>query len=331
MKIACFHLNQVGDLVFSLPALKSIRDSFPDASITSVVRPGMAELLAAAGLVDEILHRKSGINLDKVTLMRELSSRRFDLALVLSQSAECAFLSCVTRAPRRIGFINTTLGGLLTERVYFKHPPSTENNLRLVEAAGCRVTQRDYSGLFKPSEEQVKRADRILSDVGIKGDDVVVAFSPGTSGRRSVKEWTDSGYAELGRHLVSKGIKVVILGTQPAYNIVQDCGEILDLSGKTNLGDVAAILHRSTVLVAVDSGVLHLGAAVGTRVVGLYGPSNSDITGPQGEGHVVIRSGVDCSPCMKTECRLDRICMTSISASTVIDAVEQALNQDQSV
>lgn len=328
MKIVCFHLNQVGDLIFSLPALKSLRDGFPESQITSVVRPAMAELLEASGLVDEVLYRKTGIKIDKVALVRELASRRFDLAVVLSQSAECAFLSFASRASRRVGFVNTTLGGLLTERVYFKHPPSTANNLRLIEALGCRVTQTSYSGLLKPSEDQLTRADRILSDFEVGSNDTIVAFSPGTSGRRSVKEWTDEGFAELARHLTNKGVKVVILGTEPAYNIVQDSSRILDLNGKTNLGEAAAILYRAKALVAVDSGILHLGAAVGTKVVGLFGPSNSDVTGPQGNGHTVIRSGVDCSPCMKTDCKLDRICMTSISASEVIRAVDQIVDKD---
>ncbi len=60
MKIVCFHLNQLGDLVFSLPALKSLRDSYPDANITSVVRPGLREVIESSGLVDNIILRPSG-------------------------------------------------------------------------------------------------------------------------------------------------------------------------------------------------------------------------------------------------------------------------------
>lgn len=327
MRIVCFHLNQVGDLVFSLPALKSIRDSFPDASITSVVRPALGELIESCGLVDDVLYRNKGINLGKAKLTTELAARRFDLAVALSQSASCAFLAYASRAPRRVGFKNTSMGWLLTERVNFKHPPSVENNLRLVESIGCQVIKRDYSGLLHPSETQTERAERILLGCGIETDDTVVAFAPGTSGRRSVKEWTDEGFAEVGRYLVNQGVRVVLLGTQPMPKIVEDCPQILDLSGRTNLGEAAAILHRCRALVAVDSGILHMGAAVGTKVIGLYGPSNSHVTGPQGEGHIVVTSDAGCIPCMQTSCNIQRECMIGIKPDMVTAAIDRIFSK----
>ncbi len=327
MRILCFHLNQVGDLAFSLPALKCIRDSFPDAHITSVVRPSMKEILESTGLPNEVLSRNSGLNLCKVRLARSLTAGKYDLAVVFSQSATCAVLAYLARVPKRVGFVDTSLGSLLTERIEFHHPPSTENNLRLIAAVGCKVTCRNYSGLLKATPEQVERANAILSDHGILPDAPIAALSPGTSGRRSVKEWTDSGFGEVGRHLAQRGVRPIILGTEPAHNIVQACGEILDLSGDTNLGEAVAILARARVLVAVDSGVLHLCAAVGTPVVGLYGSSNPAITGPQGDGHIVLTSGADCSPCVRTECSLGRKCMTQLKPETVIAAIDEILTR----
>lgn len=325
MRILCFHLNQVGDLAFSLPALKCIRDSFPEAHITSVVRPGMKEILESTGLPDDVLSRKSGMNLCKCRLARSLASGRYDLAIVFSQSAECAVLAYLSRAPRRIGFVDTSLGSLLSSRIEFHHPPSTENNLRLVGAVGCDITCRDYSGLLKATPKQTERANRILQDHGISADDSIAVISPGTSGRRSVKEWTDQGFAVVGRHMAEIGVRPIILGTEPAYSIVKEHGGILDLSGKTNLGEAVAILARARLLVAVDSGILHLCAAVGTPVVGLYGSSNPAITGPQGDGHIVLTSGADCSPCVRTECGLGRKCMTDLKPESVISAIDAIL------
>lgn len=327
MRILCFHLNQVGDLAFSLPALKSLRDSFPDAHVTSVVRPGMKEILESTGLPDEVLSRNGGLNLRKLALMRRLRAGGYDLALVFSQSAECALLAYLSRTPRRIGFINTSLGSLLTSRLDFHHPPSTVNNLRLIEAIGGKATCRDYSGLLKATPAQIERANRLLEAHGVGPDAPIAALAPGTSGRRSVKEWTDEGFAAVGRHLADCGIKPIILGTEPAYSIVNEYDGILDLSGKTNLGEVVAILARSRVLVAVDSGVLHLCAAVGTPVVGLYGSSNPAITGPQGDGHMVLTSGADCSPCVRTECSLGRKCMTDLRPESVISAIDTILDR----
>lgn len=320
MRILCFHLNQVGDLAFSLPALKCIRESFPDSHITSVVRPGLAGVLRAAGLADEVLLRSNGA-LSKLRLIHHLRKGGYDLAVVLSQSASCALLARLSGANRRIGFADTSLGFLLTSRVEFHHPPSSENNLRLVEAAGCEISCRDYSGLLRPTQEQIDHANGILSHHGIAATDAIAVLAPGTSGRRRVKEWTDEGFAAVGGWLAGRGIRPVILGTEPASNIVKECGEIIDLSGKTNLGEAAAILGRARLMIGVDSGILHLCAAVGSPVIGLYGPSNPAITGPQGEGHIVLTSGADCSPCIRTECEQNRKCMMNIKADAVIERI----------
>lgn len=326
MKVVCFHLNQVGDLAFSLPALKCVRDSFPGVHVTSVVRPSAAEVMVSTGLADEVLARASGVNGRKLRLARTLACGRFDLALVFSQSAECAALAYASRAAERIGFINTSLGVLLTRRVDFHHPPSTRNNLRLVSEAGCEITRTDYVGLLKPSADQIERARNLLRKHGVAPDDPIVAFAPGTSGRRGVKEWTDEGFAAVGRYLAGRGVRPVVLGTESAVGITDGCADVLDLSGKTNLGEVVAILDRCRSLVAVDSGILHLGAATGTKVVGLYGPSNPSITGPQGEGHAVLRSDAECSPCFLTECKKARQCMTDIHPEAVVTALEQILD-----
>jgi lipopolysaccharide heptosyltransferase II len=327
VRIVCFHLNQVGDLLFSLPALKCLRDHFCDAEIASVARPGHAEVLASACIVDRVIPRGPGLNLAKLAMIHDLVKAGFDLAVVFSQSAECAVLSWLTRAPCRVGFVNTSLGFLLTDQVEFKHPPSNENNLRLVRALGCEITCRDYSGLLKPTENQIARAERILTQNGIDLAKPIAALSPGTSGRRNVKEWTDEGFARVGRHMLDRGVQVVIVGSEPASGIVSLESRIVDLSGCTDLAEAMAILRKSTVVVAVDSGVLHLAAAVGTIVVGLYGPSDPIITGPQGSGHVVLTSGAECSPCTKTTCSTSRRCMTDLKPERVIEAVDSLLEE----
>ncbi len=325
VRIVSFHLNQIGDLAFSAPALKCLRDGIPEAHITSVVRPPVRDLLECSGLVDEVLTRRGGLNLRKMKLASRLARGRFDLALVFSQSAECALLAYLTRAPRRIGFINTTLGRLLTERIDFQHPPSTGNNLRLVAAAGCSVTKSDYVGLLRPSADMVARGERILTEHGVGPADRIVVLAPGTSGRRRLKEWCDTGFAEVARHAVARGFRAIVLGTVPAVGIAQEFPQILDLSGKTSLNDAVGVLARSDALVGVDSGILHLCAALGKPVVGLYGPSDPTVTGPQGDGHEIVTSGAECSPCGQGECRFDRKCMTNLRADSVIAALDRVL------
>jgi len=325
VRIVCLHLNQIGDLLFSLPALKCLRTGLPDVFVAGVVRPGARELLECTSLADQVLVRSGGLNLRKLALARQLASSRFDLAISFSQSAECALLAYLSRAPRRIGFVNTSLAGLLTELVQFRHPPSTRNNLHLVQAVGCAITKTDYVGLVTPSPAMLESGERVLARHGVRPDEEIVVLSPGTSGRRRLKEWTDSGFARVANHLAARGVRVVVVGTVPAAGVAQDCPEILDLSGKTSLGDLVGILARCRTLVGVDSGILHLCAALGKPVVGLYGPSDPAVTGPQGDGHVVVSSNADCSPCGQFECRFNRKCMTNIDPAHVIAALDDIL------
>lgn len=325
MQIICFHLNQVGDLMFSLPALRSIRDTYPDAHITSVVRPSLKELLEASGLIDSMVTRNAGLNLDRVRLIRSLAALKPDVAVVFSQSVSCALMAYLSGAPKRIGFECTSMGFLLSTRVPFLHPPSTANNLKLVEAVGAKISCREYSGLLRVTDDQIKRGNAALQKLGVGPDELVVALAPATSSNRSVKEWTDEGFVEVGKYLAERGYRPVMMGAADQSSIIQEYDYILDMRGRTNLGEATGILQRSELLVAVDSGLLHLCAAIGTPVVGLYGSSNPAITGPQGESHIVLTSGADCSPCVKTSCSFGRKCMLDITPRAVIDAVESVL------
>lgn len=325
MNIVCFHLNQLGDLMFSLPALQSLRDSLPDAHITSVVRPELKELLEWSRLTDRILTRNGKKGLHPLRLALVLRKSKYDLAILFSQSAGCAWLAYATGAPRRIGFVNTSLGWLLTEHVPFVHPPSTSNNLRLIEALGITPTRTDYSGMLSVPQEARDSASRLLASYGISDFNRLVALAPETSKRRRLKEWTDEGFAEVARHLIKNRFEVVVLGAIPSPGITQLCEEVIDTGGKTSIADVAGILAHCKLLIGVDSGIIHLCAAIGKPVVGLYGPTDPRVTGPQGEGHVVISLGLECSPCKLSRCNYNRKCMTQIDPDRVIAAAEKLL------
>lgn len=326
MRIMCFHLNQIGDLIFSLPALKCIRDSFPEARLISVVRPVLREILESSGLAHSIVLRNTAKNYNTVGLIMSLSAIKPDLAVVFSQSATCALLAYLSGAPRRLGFEGSSMAFLLNTRVRFHHPPSTTNNLRLVEAAGARITCNSYAGLVQAGDRQTDQADRLLRSVGIEPGEPVTVLAPATSGNRSIKEWTDEGFAVVGQNLASRGLRPVILGSNSHSNITAHSNTIVDLQGRTNISEVIGILARSSLLVGVDSGLLHLAGAIGIPVIGLYGPSNHNITGPQGEGHIVLTSGADCSPCVKTQCSIGRKCMIDVTPQSVIAAVDSFID-----
>lgn len=327
-RIACFHLNQVGDLLFSLPALYNLRQRFPNAHIASVMRPGCRELLQLTDLVDEIIERPRPrtLHFRVASLLRR---KRFDMAVVFSTSLGMSSLAWMSGCRQRVGFRKMPASIFLTKRVPWTEPPSTKNNLGLVEAIGCPLVKDDYVGLIRPREVDVVEADALLASVGIRPDEQFAVLGPGTSTGREIKRWSNEGFADVADRLAATfGIKSVVVGLTGGEEIRRLSSNTVDLTGNTSLPVLAALLKRAGLFVGVDSGVMHLAAAMGVRVVGLFGPSDPEITGPQGDGHAVVCVDLPCGPCLAKSCNMDRACMTGITPDMVLRAAAPLMAAD---
>ncbi|MCX8107945.1 MAG: lipopolysaccharide heptosyltransferase II [Verrucomicrobiae bacterium] len=324
LRMVTFHLNQVGDMLFSLPALLSLRAGFPGAHLTAVVRPYLVQLVQMSGLVDAVIPRPKGNPLAKVRLGLQLRNNRFHVAVSFSQAAECVLLTWLTGAAVRVGFKGERLSGLFSIHAEKVGPPSTANNLRLVQAIGCPVVQTTYVGLVKPSAEDEADAERLLHQAGVSLQRPIVVLGPGTSGRQSIKQWPAERFGAIADYLVRKGAQVLLMGTSREMESLRGLTQsVVDLSGRTTLPVAAAVLKRARLFVGVDSGLMHLAAAVGTRCVALFGPTDPRLTGPHGQGHEILRIDLQCSPCLRKKCRLGRECMLGLSVETVIQAIEK--------
>lgn len=328
--IQVFHLNHIGDMVFSLPLLASLRRAFPRARIVSVLREPALGIWQMSGQAHEYLVRQKGSGWRRrIQLARALRKRRPQLTFVLSQATEPALIAWMSRSPVRVGFEKTTLGWLLTHRVQKSGPPSTASNLRLLEPLGIAPAKRDYVGLLRAPLGESRRMHSWLSDAGVPSHIRLIVLGPGASPKGRLKEWTDEGWAAVAEHFASQAdTAVAIAGTEPATGIVDRTGRpVLDLTGRTRMGEWVALLERADLFIGVDSGALHVAAALGTQVVGLYGPSDPEITGPQGIGNQIVRHPVECSPCFRRDCPVGRICMLGIQPDAVIAAAERALSE----
>ncbi len=328
-RIAVFHLNQIGDLVFSLPALKTLRERFPQAHITSVLRPHLAGLVAPSGFVDEIVQRPGHGVRAALKLGLMLRRRRPDLAVALSQSGSTACCAWMCGARHRLGYVDSDLNRMLDHRVQERGIPCPSKVLHLVRCLGLQPSQREYVGLVRLAPEDEATAEGFLDEAGA-GPGPRIALAPGESGRHPYKSWSTTGFAtvaaalreELGaRLLVVGGARDRVLGEQILAGF--DPGAV-NLAGRTTPSQLAAVLARADLLIGLDSGPLHLAAAMGCPVVGLFGPTDPARTGPQGEGHEIICHREPCWPCMTPTCQ-DRACMTKITPEEVLAAARRAL------
>lgn len=316
-RIVCIHLNQIGDLLFSLPALYNLRKRFPNVHISSIVRPGCAELLARTGLVDDVIPRPKRGNVSDAKLAFGLRKDMCDLLVLFSTSPAAWGMAQLSGARVKAGFIDFMNGFLLDIVSPWSSPPSTVNNLRLIELVGCDIIKRDYVGLLKTTEADRKESQRILCDSGIVENQKYVVLSAGTSEGRETKCWTFQGFAGIADRLMDGfGLKSVIVGVGGGQSISSLTQNAVDLTGKTSLPVLAAVLEQSSVFIGIDSGVMHLAAAMGVPVVGLFGPTDPTLTGPQGDRHAIVRVALECSPCLKSDCH-DPMCMTGITVDDV--------------
>jgi lipopolysaccharide heptosyltransferase II len=329
-RILVFHLNQIGDLMFTLPALKALREAFPRAQITSVLRPHLAGLISHSGLVDDIIPRPPGGPSPTVSLARRLRRLRPDLAIAFSQSATMAWCAWVSAAAHRVGYVDSDLSRLLNHRVQVRGIPCPAKVMRLVRSLGLAPGKWDYLGLVRLSPEDDADGARLLSESELAGRGPLIALAPGESSDRAYKSWSTPGFTRLASALAREyEARLVVVGGERdralGDEIIAGAGvSAANLAGRTSPSQLAALLARCDLLIGIDSGPMHVAAAMGRPVVGLFGPTSPGRTGPLGEGHQVVFHRQPCWPCMSPTC-VDRPCMSSITVDEVLAAVRQVL------
>ena len=337
-KICVIHLNQVGDLVFSLPLLKALRENYPDSEIHSIVKPYLQELITDFPCVDQIIIRNSGLK-ERLKLLRRVRQNGYDLLISLSDSEECLFLTALSKARIKVGFSHFPWDFSLDIRERVEGHHGWYNNLKLLTRLGLNVEKRDYVGLLVPPALE-KDGRELAESLGSSLQRNYVIISPGTSVRRRVKEWEGEKFAELIILLKANyDLTPVLVGgkenrelSNEIVNIVKerDNGEnidIVDLTGKIKLRDLCFFIRKASLFVGIDSGVMHLASSMDVPVVGIFGPSDPFYVGPQNKRSLVVRQEeMSCIPCYLKGCK-ERTCMKELDVTKVLHACEHVLNQ----
>jgi heptosyltransferase-2 len=333
-KICIMHLNQIGDLVFSLPLLKALRENYPESEIHSILRPHLKELLAHSPYVNRLIFREKGIK-NRLNLLKEIRQNRYDLLMTLSRSEECLFLAALSRARMKVGFERFPWDFSLDIKERMEGPPSWLNNLKLLRRLNIEVKKKDYVGLIDLSPEKNSWE---LGDFNMSKEKYVVV-SPGTSDRRRLKAWEEQKFADLIMLLKERfGLRAVLVGGADSKEIGDKVMEkikegkkdrethpIKNLTGKTSLKDLCYLLKKASLFVGVDSGIMHLASSFNVPVVGIFGPTDPFFVGPQNAKSVVVREEMECVPCCLKGCE-ERACMTKLDVKKVFNACEQLIN-----
>jgi len=292
-KIIFFHMNQLGDLLFSLPTLMAARKQWPNAKIVSVAKNNLNELLKATGFVDEVLVKPSSGFLAKASLIKKIRKENFTKAICFSESFETAFYCALSKAKEKIGFNTASVSFLLNKKAQKLGVPSLSNNARLAQGAGLVNISADYTGLIKIPQSNKSSCTLWLSQNKlIEGNFVVL--SPGASKRRAKKKWSDENWVELAKEILEQCCPVVFVGASWEKEKLQ---QLAALSGayafwaQEGVLSLAALINASFLFCGVDSGAMHLAAAMCKKVVALFGPTDPAQIGPMPlKKHTIIKA-----------------------------------------
>ena len=345
--------DHLGDVLFTVPALRHLRRTWPEAHVTMLVGPWSRAVADGIPYLDEVItcpfpwfsRKARRWPLEPYWLLRgaarRLAIHGFDLSIVMRFDHWWgAWLTQLAGISHRWSYDGAEVSPFQTRTVpYVSGRHEVLQNLTLVEAAtGFPSAPGDRHLEFRPSAEEILSAGDLLAEEGVQHDDTLVCVHPGTGA--PVKLWRNEAWAEVIESLVREhGLRVVVTGGPGETELVADLTErlsvsVVNLVGRTHLGQLASILERCRLVLGVDSGPMHLAVAMGTPTVHLFGPVDARLFGPWGDPqrHLILTSDRECIPCNRLDYTVSELgahpCVREIAVEPVVAAIRQVLRSD---
>ena len=328
----------------ALPALRAVRTRFPEAVIAIVGRPNVTDIYRHQEMCDQFIpYDSKGLHAafsGRERLAAELRAQKFDVALLFQNAFDAAWLAWRANIPERIGYARDARSFLLTKSVPLpRHGeiPAHEKfyYLELLRRAGWldSVQCETFIGLSVPEEKRWS-AEEFLRKVGLRQGALRIAIGAGAS-YGSAKCWPPQRFAEVATRLQSESDADVILfgsDTETSVSTAISAGmrrPPINLTGKTAIADLPALLSQCHLFIGNDSGAMHVAAAVGLPVVAVFGPTDPEGTAPVTPRCSIVQQKPYCSPCLLRRCPTDHRCMTAITADMVVAAARPWLSLTQ--
>ena len=314
--------NWLGDAIMSIPAVRAIKAGRPDVHVTVAAPARLASVWQLVADVDVVLPLESKSVFRAAQLI--LQQAPFDVSILFPNSLRSAIEVWLARIPRRFGYRGHCRSWLLNQRMRHEiHVGPVEHQshryLRLAEIAGAEICGARLSAL--PQTSSPKRQPSRL------------ALCPGAE-YGPAKRWLHERFAEVAKNIADQeNTQWVLLGTKRDIELGQQIANLLDnyclnRIGQTTIEELIAELRECRLLLTNDTGTMHLAALLGVPTVSIFGSTEPLLTGPLGDGHIVLRHHVECSPCFLRECPLDFRCMKVVTVSEVTDAVRSILARE---
>jgi len=316
----------IGDCLFTTPVVNALKKRYPGCFVGYWCNERVGELLKKSIGVDKIFPLSRGDikrvykGFKRVTalvsLIQQIKRERFDVAFDYSLDSRYGLWSKLAGIKKRIGFDYKGRGRFLTDKVSldgYSNKHAVEYYLELLkfmdplEPHGRSPLKVTYQ--LTVSKENSALAKKILAESGIKSSDTVIGIAMGGGaswGRDAIyKQWPAERFGELAHRIMKEtGARVVLLGSADEKRLVEIASarnDGVDLTGKLNLEELAAVMKELKLLVCNDGGPLHMAVALGVSTVSIFGPVDEKVYGPYppDEKHIVVKKDMPCRPCYK--------------------------------
>jgi heptosyltransferase II len=321
--------NWIGDAVMSTPALANLRRGLPKTTIDLLVPRRVAPLFDDHPQIDRLVIRDD--RQPWCTRLAQVIARRrceYRTIVLLPNSFRAALDAWVLGSPVRLGYATDGRHWLLTHAIPAaegRPPHQIDSYLQLVAALGLPIVERVPT--LAPTVRAEAQAQHLWAGLGWGRHDLVIGICPGAAFGPAKRWWPERFAALADRLIASGGFRVVFFGSSDEVPLVEGIRshmtrEAVSLAGRDTLGSFMALAPRCAVVIANDSGSMHVANAVGTRVVALFGPTDPRRTAPSAAPAAVLHRDLACAPCFRTTCPYPgHPCMRFIEVDDVYQAV----------
>lgn len=331
----------VGDMVMSQSLYQELKAQNPEAIIDVLAPAWCKPILSRMPEINQAIEMPFGhgeLNLKgRWQLAQQFKAANYTHALILPNSAKSALIPFFARIKSRIGWKGEMRYGLLTDL----RPQKTDFQYmveRYVALAYSKQQMQHEVNLAqcpKPALTiDLENQKSGLIRFGIDGGKPIVGICPGAE-FGPAKRWPDEYYAQVAQSLIEQGQQICLFGSakdaettakimaQLSANAQTSC---FDLAGKTALNDAVDLLAACHCVISNDSGLMHVAAAVGTKIIAIYGSSSPQYTPPLADHVAIVHTDIDCRPCFKRECPFGHLkCLTELPASRVMQAYKELM------
>lgn len=361
VRILVFLLGSIGDSVVSIPAIRAIRRHFGEAAVIDVlndhnpsVKKAPGDVFGAKRMIQGYVQYKYADGFfpkvaSAFSLWRALRSNAYDVVVYLApgertrrQAMRDSLFFRICGIKSRIGFFETSpakLPAVSSDGILPEVAHESAKRLDRLRASDIGFSTEEVYAipLIDLAPDLVAEAQKWLQQERLRPERPLVALCPYP--KQPAKAWRFDAWMDLGHKLMKdREFELVLIGgredSDMAGRLLRHWGGGLDATGRFTVQGSAALMQLCTVVIGVDSGPIHLAAAVGTRVIGLFsGVENPGRWEPLGNGHVFLRHAVTCAGCrlIMTPCPVSgHPCLESITPAQVLNALDRLLNKEQS-